>query len=137
MNYYNICYESLKNIKEIKYFRFLIIFLVILIGLIFLIRNLVVTNNYEVYGVYENNSLHLKTTNILSDKLNIGNEIIFNGRIVEINAIKYGNYEFIDDILYQDIYLTLNEEFYQNEIGIVKIQDNNYKLLKYVLELFK
>lgn len=137
MNYYNVCYESLKKIKEIKYFRFLIIFLVILIGLILSTWDLVITKNYETYGFYENNLLHLKITNILSDKLNEGDEIIFKDKLVKIDKIVYGNFEFVNDDIYQDVFLTLNKEFYQNEVGIVKIRDDNFKLLKYIFELFK
>ncbi len=137
MNYCNVCYESLKNIKEIKYFRFLIIFLVILIGLILNVRDLVVTKNYETYGFYENNLLHLKITNILSDKLKEGNDIIFKDEFLKIDKIVYGNFEFINNDIYQDVYLTLNKEFYQNEVGVVKIRDDNFKLLKYIFELFR
>lgn len=137
MNYCNVNYESLKRIKVTKYFTFLVIVFLILIGLFLYLKKIQITSNYEVYGIYENDMLHVKIHSNLSDKLNKCRYIIFQDKKVEITNLNFYDYEFINEEIYQSVLLTLDAKFKQNEIGIVKIPMQEKNVFDYILELFK
>lgn len=137
MNYYNVNYESLKRIKVTKYFTFLVIIFLILIGLFLYLKKMQIISNYEIYGIYENDMLHLKIHSNLSDKLNKCQYVIFQDKKVKITNLTFNDYEFINEEIFQTVYLTLNEKFKQNEIGIVKIPMQEKNAFDYILELFK
>lgn len=137
MNYYNVNYESLKRIKVTKYFTFLVIVFLILIGLFLYLKKIQISSNYEVYGIYENDMLHVKIHNNLSDTLNKCKYVIFQNKKVKITNLNFYDYEFINEEIYQTVSFTLDKKFKQNEIGIVKIPMQEKSAFNYILELFK
>ena len=137
MNYFQVNYYRLRNLSQKHLFA--IIILIIIIGIFILGFSYfkVVSRKYNCYGIYQNNLLNIK---VMQDKIDIfkdNKELVFNNYKVAYKIKNMGEYELIDNKIYQNIYLTIDGNFYDNEVGEVEIYYRKEKLIKFIFELFK
>lgn len=137
MNYFKINYEKLQNLNQ-KRFYILIIFIIFIFILIILICHFVnVNQKLAFYGICNDNTLTLKINNKLSDTLKNNSYLNFNKRKIKYKILNYGRYEIIDNEIFQEINLTIENEVINNEVGKVEINYNKEKLIKFIFDLFK
>lgn len=137
MNYFQVNYYRLRNLSQKHLFA--IIILIIIIGIFILGFSYfkVVSRKYNCYGIYQNNLLNIK---VMQDKIDIfkdNKKLIFNKKEVKYKINNMGEYELIDNKIYQNIYLTIDGDVYDNEVGEVEIYYRKEKLIKFIFELFK
>ena len=137
MNYFQVNYYRLRNLSQKHLFA--IIILIIIIGIFILGFSYfkVVSRKYNCYGIYQNNLLNIK---VMQDKIDIfkdNKELMFNNHKVAYKIQNMGEYELIDNKIYQNIYLTIDGDVYDNEVGEVEIYYRKEKLIKFIFELFK
>lgn len=137
MNYFQVNYYRLRNLSQKHLFA--IIILIIIIGIFILGFSYfkVVSRKYNCYGIYQNNLLNIK---VMQDKIDIfkdNKKLIFNNKDVKYKINNMGEYELIDNKIYQNIYLTIDGDVYDNEVGEVEIYYRKEKLIKFIFELFK
>lgn len=137
MNYFQVNYYRLRNLSQKHLFA--IIILIIIIGIFILGFSYfkVVSRKYNCYGIYQNNLLNIK---VMQDKIDIfkdNEKLIFNNKNVKYKIKNMGEYELIDNKIYQNIYLTIDGDVYDNEVGEVEIYYRKEKLIKFIFELFK
>ena len=137
MNYFQVNYYRLRNLSQKHLFA--IIILIIIIGIFILGFSYfkVVSRKYNCYGIYQNNLLNIK---VMQDKIDIfkdNKKLIFNKKEVKYKINNMGEYELIDNKIYQNIYLTIDGDVYDNEVGEVEIYYHKEKLIKFIFELFK
>ena len=137
MNYFQVNYYRLRNLSQKHLFA--IIILIIIIGVFILGFSYfkVVSRKYNCYGIYQNNLLNIK---VMQDKIDIfkdNKELVFNNHKVAYKIKNMGEYELIDNKIYQNIYLTIDGDVYDNEVGEVEIYYRKEKLIKFIFELFK
>ena len=137
MNYFQVNYYRLRNLSQKHLFA--IIILIIIIGIFILGFSYfkVVSRKYNCYGIYQNNLLNIK---VMQDKIDIfkdNKKLIFNNKDVKYKIKNMGEYELIDNKIYQNIYLTIDGDVYDNEVGEVEIYYHKEKLIKFIFELFK
>ena len=137
MNYFQINYSRLRNLSQ-KHL-FIIIILIIIIGIFILGFSCfkVVSKKYNCYGVYQNNLLNIKVAQDKIDILKDNKELVFNNKEVKYKIKNMNEYEIIDNKIYQNIYLTIDGDVYDNEVGEVEIYYHKEKLIKFIFELFK
>ena len=137
MNYFQVNYYRLRNLSQKHLFA--IIILIIIIGVFILGFSYfkVVSRKYNCYGIYQNKLLNIK---VMQDKIDIfkdNKKLIFNKKEVKYKIKNMGEYELIDNKIYQNIYLTIDGDVYDNEVGEVEIYYRKEKLIKFIFELFK
>ena len=137
MNYFQVNYYRLRNLSQKHLFA--IIILIIIIGIFILGFSYfkVVSRKYNCYGIYQNKLLNIK---VMQDKIDIfkdNKKLIFNKKEVKYKIKNMGEYELIDNKIYQNIYLTIDGDVYDNEVGEVEIYYRKEKLIKFIFELFK
>ena len=137
MNYFKINYDKLKHLKIKKLFVLVLIFILFIISFLIFGSLQEVTKKIVSYGIYDGEVLKLKVNNMLSDILKNNNTIYFKGQKTKYKISYFGNYEVIDNLVYQEVYLTIAGDFYPNEVGEVVLYYDKEKLNKYILELFK
>lgn len=137
MDYFKINYSKLKNIKEINFYKIVIVVLCIFIILFIMSFYIEVNKKWEGYGIVNDNILKIKINNKLSDNFKSDNTIIFNNKRTNFKINSYGTYEIINNEIYQDIELIVDGNFYDNEIGLVEFYYDKKILFKYILDLFK
>ncbi len=136
MNYFKVNYDYLKNIKENNYFIFIIITIFIAFYIIFLAFFIKVKSSIECVGIISDDLLKININSKLSDKIN-NSQIKFKDTYIIPEIKDYGEFEIIDNEIYQIISLKVDAKFSNNEVGIVTIYYDEMPLWKYVLELFK
>lgn len=137
MEYFKINYSKLENLPQLKFYIF-VLFNVVLIFILIIVAFFIKVNHITyTYGIYKDNILHIKINSKLSDVLKNDAEIIFNNENVNYSVISYEDYEVIDNNIYQEIKLSIDKSFYDNEIGMVKIYYHKESLIKYIFDLFK
>ncbi len=136
MNYYKVNYEKLKNINEINYFLFTIVILFVILYFIFLSFFIKVKSKIECFGIISDNILKINLNSKLSDKIK-NSKIKFKDTYITYEIENYGEYEIIDNEVYQIINLKVDANFYDNEVGLVTIYYNEISLWEYILSLFK
>jgi len=137
MDYFKINYNKLENMPQIKFYKIIFIFLSLLIILFIMSFYIKVDKKLECYGIINNNVLKIKINNELSDSFKSLEYIIFNDKKIKFKINNYGNYEIINNEIYQEIELIVDEKFYDNEIGLVEFYYDKKILFKYILDLFK
>lgn len=137
MDYFKINYNKLENIPEIKYYKIIILIVLLFIFLILLASKVEIFEKFESYGIYSNNTLTVKINSKLSDNLKKSEYIIFNDLKFELNILEYGNYEIIDNDVYQEIKIYVDGNFYDNEVGIIEFYYNKENALRFIWNLFK
>ncbi len=137
MNYFQVNYYRLRNLSQKHLFT--IIVLIIICGVVILTFSYfkVVSKKYNCYGIYQNNLLNVKFSQDKIDILKTNKELIFNKQKVTYKIKNMGEYEIIDNKIYQNIYLTIDGDVYDNEVGEVEIYYHKEKLIKFIFELFK
>ena len=96
-----------------------------------------VSHKYSTYGIYQNGILTIQVERTLSDKLKNSDNMTFNGREVSYQIDSYGEYEIIDNNIWQKIYLTIDGNVYDNEVGLVEFYYHKQKFIAFIYELFK
>ena len=136
MNYYKVNYEKLKSINEINYFLFTIVILFVILYFIFLSFFIKVKSKIECFGIISDNILKINLNSKLSDKIK-NSKIKFKDTYITYEIENYGEYEIIENEVYQIINLKVDANFYDNEVGLVTIYYNEISLWEYILSLFK
>lgn len=136
MDYFKINYNKLKNIKEIKFYKGIFILIIIVILLLIISIKLDVYEKLECYGIYQNNLITLEVNTKFSDNIKNSEYIIFNDKKTDFQIKEYGEYEIINNEVYQKIILIVDEKFYDNEVGVIKLYYDKKSVLKYILKLF-
>lgn len=137
MNYFQVNYYRLRNLSQKHLFA--IIILIIIIGIFILGFSYfkVVSRKYNCYGIYQNNVLNIKVSQDKIDIFKDNKKLVFNKHKVAYKIYNMGEYELIDNKIYQNIYLTIDGDVYDNEVGEVEIYYRKEKLIKFIFELFK
>ncbi|MBE6156518.1 MAG: hypothetical protein E7161_02110 [Firmicutes bacterium] len=137
MKSYKINYHRLQNLFQIKYY---IVVIIIVCLLTFLIIISCFINVYQIssfYGIYNDNVLKIKINNKLSDILKNNQYIEYNNQKTTYKILQFGEYEIINNEIYQEVDMTIDGNFVNNEVGLVKFYYNKQKIIEYILELFK
>lgn len=140
MKYFRINYDRLKNLEQINFYKIIIIIVINLIILLIVACNLSVYHKISFYGIYNDNILIIKINNKLSDIIKNNQYIKFNNKKTkyEIDTLNgFGEYEIIDNEIYQIINLKVDTKFNNNEVGLVELYYNKQKIIKYIFESFK
>jgi len=137
MKCFKVNYNKLQNMHQIKYFVVIISILLLLIVLIILSCFINAYQSVSFYGIYNDNILKIKINNKLSDTLKNNQYIEFNEHKTKYKMIDFGEYEIIDNEIYQEVDLFVDNYFIDNEVGIVKLRYNKQKIINYIFELFK
>lgn len=137
MQYFKINYNKLENLPQINYYKFISIVISIIIILIVIASQKSAYHTFSTYGIYKDNVLHIKINSKLSDAVKNNEYISFKDINTECIKILYDEYEIVDNEIYQDISITLDKKFIDNEIGLVKFYYHKQNLLVYIFELFK
>ncbi len=136
MNYY-LNYDKLLHPKIGKYHYLIIIILLGVIVFVILSFKVKVSTKLETYGLYKDGILQIEINSKLSDKIKQSKMLVFNKKKVNYTIESFNEYEFINNELYQNIYLVVDNKFYDNEMGIVEFHYDNKKLISYIFDLFK
>ena len=137
MDYYKINYKKLARLDQIKY-SIIIWLVIIIIIILFIISTINYAYNIEsFYGIYNDNILSFKITTKLSDIFKEHNMVSFNNQNVNYKVVGFSDYEIIDNEVYETIKLEVDGEFYQNEVGEVKVYFDKKAIIFHILDLFK
>lgn len=137
MEYFNINYDRLRNMHQVNFYIIVIIIILIFLFLLFIANFINVSKKLSFYGVYDQEILRIKINCELSDIIKNNNELVFNGDETTYKINSYGNYDLLDSLIYQEIDLTLDKNFSNNEVGVIELYYDKQKLIKYIFKLFK
>lgn len=137
MDYFQINYKKLERLPQYNYFVFIVTFIIIFIIFIIISFKVTINKSETFYGIYTDNILKFKIEIGLSDKLKNNKNITFNNQNVSYEIIGFEDYEIIDNKIYQVVDLKIDKNFYQNEVGTIKLYYGKEKLIAYIFELFK
>ncbi len=137
MNYFKINYNRLENLPQINFYKFVFSVIVIFIIMIFISYVMNTYKTINLYGYYNDGILHIKINNILSDKIKSEDHLYFNNQKTFYEVSSFGEYEIINNEIYQAVNLKLKDNFINNEVGVVKIKYDKKRILNYILDLFK
>ena len=129
MKYYKINYNKLENLHQINYFKF--------IFLIILSCNVSSYHTLNIYGIYKDDLLHIKTNILFSEAVKTSEYVIFDNKKIKYKIDNFGDYEIVNNEIYQNIDLHLDKKFYDNEVGLFKLHYHKEKLIKFIFKLFK
>ena len=136
MDYFRVNYKKLERLPQYNYWIFIVIIIIIFIIFIVIAFKVTINKSETFYGVYTDNILKFKIQIELSDKLKNNKNITFNNQNVSYEIIGFEDYEIIDNKIYQVVDLKIDKDFYQNEVGKVKLYYGKEKLIAYIFELF-
>lgn len=137
MDYYQINYKKLENIHQIRYSFFIGVFILIITIIVILSFINYAYDIEEFYGIYNDNILTFKINTELSDKLKKENILSFNNKEVNYKILEFKDYEIINNEIYEIVELKIDGDFYQNEVGIIKIYFDKKRIIFHILDLFK
>ena len=137
MEYFKINYDRLQNLHQIKYYKIIIIVLCLLSILVILGCFINISKKISFYGVYKDNVLKIQINSELSDILKNQKHIEFNDTKTAYKILRYGEYEIVDNKIYQEVDLAIEKNFSNNEVGLVELYYDKQTIIKYVFELFK
>ena len=137
MNYLKINYQKLLNLKIHKYIFWDFLFILIIILSLIYVFTHSISKRLTCYGVYDGLVLKIIANESLSDAISKNKTLYFNNTKVNYEIDEYGEYQVIDDVIYQQIDLAIDKELYDNEVGEVKLYYEKKKLITFILELFK
>lgn len=137
MDYFKINYSKLKNLPEKKFDRLIILFVIIIIFVVFCASKIMIYEKEQVYGIYLDNILTIKVNNKYSKYLDKSEYIKFNDSKVNFKIKEYGEYEIINNEIYQEVKIIVDKDFYQNEVGIVEFYYDKKSVLKYIINLLE
>jgi len=122
---------------EIKYYKFIIFIIIISIVLIIVSLFTYTSKQISFYGIYNDKNIHIKFNTKLSDKIKNNEYLKFNNIKTKYSILEFGDYEIIDNEIYQNIILTVDNDFINNEVGLIELSYDNEKTINYILDLFK
>jgi len=137
MSYFKINYDKLKNLNQTKYHIFIGILISIILLIILISFFININKKITLYGICNDNILTLKINSKLSDNFKNNSHIKFNNKKLKYTILNYGKYEIIDNEIYQEINLTIENKLIDNEVGKVELYYNKEKLIKFIFKLFK
>lgn len=137
MDYFKVNYNKLRNMKQINFFIIVVVWIIVILFLILLASKIYIYDKIVSYGVYSNKILTIKINNNLSDKIKNSDYITFNNQKTDYQIHNFTNFEVIDDKIFQEVNLIIDDKFYDNEIGKVVFYHHKKSILKYILNLFK
>jgi len=137
MSYFKINYDKLKNLNQTKYHIFIGILISIILLIILISFFININKKLTFYGICNDNILTLKINSKLSDNFKNNSHIKFNNKKLKYTILNYGKYEIIDNEIYQEINLTIENKLIDNEVGKVELYYNKEKLIKFIFKLFK
>lgn len=137
MDFFKINYSKLENLREIKFYKLILCICICFIILLVVSCNIKIHEEFQGYGIYSENILAFNITSELSDKLKNSKYIIFNDIKTKFEIREYGKYEIINNEVYQEIKIIIDEKFYHDEVGIVKFYYDEKSIYKYILNLFR
>jgi len=136
MDYFKINYDKLENIKQIKYH--IVITVVICLIVLFILISCFIKINKKItlYGICNDNILKIKINTKLSDNIKNSDHLNFNKKKLKYKIGSYGDYEIIDNEIYQEINLSI-ENVMNDEVGKIEVYSKEEKLIKFIFDLFK
>ena len=137
MEFFKINYNKLEHMPEIKYYKFILLLIGIFVIIFFITLKIEIFKKFQCYGIFYDNILTLNINSELSDNLNISEYIVFKNNKLNFEISEYGSYEIINNMIYQEVKLIVDENFYDNEVGIVEFYYDKKSVFKYILDLFK
>jgi len=137
MSYFKINYDKIKNLNQKKYYIFIGILISIILLIILISFFININKKLTFYGICNDNILTLKINSKLSDNFKNNSHIKFNNKKLKYTILNYGKYEIIDNEIYQEINLTIENKLIDNEVGKVELYYNKEKLIKFIFKLFK
>lgn len=137
MEYFNCNYSKLNNLPEIKLYKLIYIVIIIIIIIVILSFKIKIYKHGECYGIYQNNVIMINIESKLSENLEKSEYIIFDNQQLNFKIKEYGEYEIINNEVYQEIKITVDKEFYSNQVGLVKFYYDEECVIKFILDLFK
>jgi len=137
MNNFKVNYYKLQNLYQIKYYKFIILIFILLSMLIFISCFMTTYHKVSFPGIFNNGILNIKINKKLSDILKNKHNLKFNNKKTTYEILSYGDYEIVDNEIYQEVSLAIEEKFINNEVGIVELYYDKEKVVEYILKLFK
>lgn len=137
MDYFKINYSKLRNLPEKKFDKLIILFVIIIIFVVFCANKIMIYEKEQVYGIYLDNILTIKLNNKYFKYLDKSEYIKFNDSKVNFKIKEYGEYEIINNEIYQEVKIIVDKDFYQNEVGIVEFYYDKKSVLKYIINLLE
>ncbi len=137
MDYLKVNYYKLLHLKVKKHSLLILLLLTILIFSIWYLNTHYITKRIESYGVYDGLVLKLVADKTLSEAITKGSKLSFKDKVVNYEVSEYGPYEMVNNTLYQEIDLILDDDYVDNEAGEVVVYYGKIKIITFILELFK
>lgn len=137
MEYFKINYYKLQNLSQLNFYKIIIFIILNLLILLIMGYFMSTYDKVSFSAIYNNNILTIKINNKLSDTLKNNKYIVFNDVKTKYKILEYGEYEIIGNEIYQEVNLSVDKEFINNEVGIVELYYDKQKIIKYIFELFK
>ena len=137
MDYFKLNYSKLENLGIFKFSYLLIILLIILVCLLFLSLTISIDKIISCYGIYQNEILYLEIDSRLSDIIKNNSILIFNNKKTTYNVQEFADFEIDGNVIYEKVGVTVEEKFYDNEVGKITICYGKQKIFNYILDLFK
>ena len=136
MNYFKINYDKLRNLEEKNLYIIGVIFIFVIFYLIMISCFIKIEKKEEYIGIVEKGLLKVGVKSSFSDILKNNDTLEFNKTKMHYKIIKFGEYEIIDDNIYEIVYIKVDVLLYDNEVGKVTFYYNEENLCKYIFELF-
>lgn len=137
MDYFKVNYDKLKNMEVKDFYILIYVFIFICFYLLFLSCFLKVKVRVSCYGIIEDGLLKVGVSPLFSEKIKNGHQLKFKDTVTNYEIVKFGEYEIVDNNIIEEVYLKVDANYYDNEIGEVEIYYDEVKLCKYILDLFK
>lgn len=137
MDYLKINYQKLLHLKIPRYVFLDILFVLLIIFLVIYSCTHYITKKITCYGIYDGLVLKVMANETLSDALSANKTLYFNKEKLNYEIDEYGEYEIINEIIYQQIDLNIDKELYDNEAGTITLYYDKEKIITFILKLFK
>ncbi len=137
MDYLKINYHKLLHLKIHRGILFdLLLILAISLILIYAFTHSI-TKKMDCYGVYDGLVLQIVASEALSEAISKSHTLVFNDTKFNYEVDEYGEYQIVDDVIYQQIDIAIDKELPPNEVGKVTIYYEKEKIITFILKLFK
>ncbi len=137
MDYLKINYQKLLHLKIPRYVFLDVLFVLLIIFLVIYSCTHYITKKITCYGIYDGLVLKVMANETLSDALSANKTLYFNKEKLNYEIDEYGEYEIINEIIYQQIDLNIDKELYDNEAGTITLYYDKEKIITFILKLFK
>lgn len=137
MQYFKVNYQKLANLHQCNFLLYIVVIIIMLIIITFLSFHIKVSKKIEDYGIYNDGVIAIKIKNELSDIYKNNHTLSFNNIETDYKIKSYGAYEIINNEVYQEIFLEVDNDFYNQEVGLVVIHYDKERLIKFIWKLFK